>query len=128
MAGSIGAGGAGGQGLTAISFNANLTATYFPTTLTSQGTWSSGAGGSGQGLSNSKGLGGTGAGNGGRGTAVPASVEAPTAATMYGAGGGGGGSSPNQAGANGFAGVVIVYYALGSSGIIATGGQEVNSI
>jgi hypothetical protein len=101
--------------LTAVSFDARLTAGNFPGTLTSQGTWSSGGGGGSQGASSTPANGGTGAGNG---TKTGAGGDA----TMYGAGGGGMGDQTPNRGGNGFQGLVIVRYLTGTA--VASGGQE----
>jgi hypothetical protein len=110
-------GGNGGEGLTAVSFDARLTAGNFSGTLTSQGTWSSGGGGGCFNGGANTGEGGTGAGNG---TTTITGGDA----TMYGAGGGGMGSSVagTDRGGNGFQGLVIVRYLTGTAA--ASGGQE----
>lgn len=121
-------GGNGGQGVAITTIDANLTATNFPTTLTSKGTFSSGGAGGAWSIdgtgTKTQGIGGTGAGDGGLSSGNPASsLNVPTAATMYGAGGGGGGAATaDKQGLAGFAGIVIVRYITGTA--VASGGQE----
>ena len=122
-------GGNGGQGVAITTIDANLTATNFPTTLTSKGTFSSGGAGGAWSIdgtgTKTQGIGGTGAGNGGLSSGNPTrtSINVPTAATMYGAGGGGGGqATADVQGLAGFAGIVIVRYITGTA--VASGGQE----
>ena len=121
-------GGDGGEGVAITTIDANLTSTNFPTTLTSNGTFSSGGAGGAWSINGTgtktQGIGGTGAGNGGLSSGNPASsLNVPTAATMYGAGGGGGGqAAADNQGLAGFAGIVIVRYLTGAA--VASGGQE----
>ena len=98
--------GNGGQGYALATIDANLTSANFPTTLTGKTYVSSGGAGGVYNLTNAP-LGGTNAGDGGK--YLPSSVNA-TSPTSYGCGGGGG--QLNTAGTSGYAGLVILRYAV----------------
>lgn len=121
FADSLGAdiGGSGGAGYTLTNIDSNLTSGNF-TSLSGMTVICSGGGGGAlnktSGGSYTRGVGGTGAGSGGvnTGPSPSTNVFTSSAATAFGCGGGGGGwdnGSPNNvAGADGYAGVVIIRY------------------
>lgn len=113
-----GSGGNGGAGYTLTTIDSNLTSANF-TSFSGMTVICSGGGGGAlrtpAGTAPTRGTGGTGAGSGGVNNGTT-NVYLATAATSYGSGGGGGGWTDgvpaNGTGGDGYAGIVIVRYAI----------------